>query len=324
MRATTYEKLTQAGMTPPEVGPGSIATTRVVSVDGADGRPVIGLSYACDFAAEQEMGVGAMKVAFHRASAPDSIPALFEEEAVTGRQSELVADDDTAAAFSTLPVADARLAKDVTSGLIRRLDPERFNAPSIDLLTADQVRALLPRDAQPPVRTRKADLVAAARALPLPESDSYPGWFGTGDTLVVLKGVGAHRVVVDAMVSAARAGTLLMGGLGRRSFGTGLTMLDSRDLSDQDVNDLVDAESDYRLRMAALQPVADELRSRGFAWYALGTPREFEAEGRGPEVHYWLNATSIRIAGRIHQPYGWYTLEELLAEKFIADCASSS
>lgn len=68
--------------------------------------------------------------------------------------------------------------------------------------------------------------------------------------------------------------------------------------------------------MAALDLVKDELRRRGHDWYFLGNPSVLEDSEGQPAVRYWLNG----IGGRDYpQPYGWYTEDELLAEKFADD-----
>lgn len=71
--------------------------------------------------------------------------------------------------------------------------------------------------------------------------------------------------------------------------------------------------------MAKLKPVEEALKAKGYRWYFLGSPKNGFKSLAGnkvadpEETYYWLNGSGQP------QPFGWYTREELLAEKFVAD-----
>ena len=59
----------------------------------------------------------------------------------------------------------------------------------------------------------------------------------------------------------------------------------------------------------------------GSAYYFLGNP----SARHGESVHYWLNGTSVRMPnGRSDQPSGWYSLQDLLDEKYMEDARVKS
>lgn len=70
-----------------------------------------------------------------------------------------------------------------------------------------------------------------------------------------------------------------------------------------------------------LDEVAAELRAKGYRWHFFGIPRNRAGEpwtdlkGQG---RYWFNGSqSGEGRGRLtKQPFGWFTLAEMRAEKF--------
>lgn len=69
----------------------------------------------------------------------------------------------------------------------------------------------------------------------------------------------------------------------------------------------------------ALAEVQAELWAKGYRWHFFGIPhnRQGEAWDGGPD-RYWFNGSTLGEGrGRLtKQPFGWFTLEEMRAEKF--------
>jgi hypothetical protein len=197
--------------------------------------------------------------------------------------------------------------------------------------TMKDLRALADRVGVPSPRPKvKAGLIEAIRATDTYQSivaaprhpNRWPAWFPYGSTLVIRADAGPTRVIVERLADAVRAGTLAFGSYSG-PFATGTFLYDARDETDAVVAARVEA-CDWRdARMADLQPVLAELKSRGHGWYALGRPTLAPSGPNAGQVRYWLNGHGgyVTVAGRRvpRQPFGWYTLEELLAEKFLDD-----
>lgn len=68
--------------------------------------------------------------------------------------------------------------------------------------------------------------------------------------------------------------------------------------------------------MAALAPIKARMLERGHKVYALTRPRH----SPGGPTRYWLNGHGLRLEDGVQgQPCGWYTLEELDAQKYVED-----
>lgn len=150
-------------------------------------------------------------------------------------------------------------------------------------------------------------------------ADVWPAWFTRGTTLVVRADEGPAAVLVDALGDALDAGTFaLVSHSG--PFHTGLLLFDARDQSPEMIAERNEAQDWVDARMGELEPVQAQLKEWGHRWFFLGKPRE-----RDGVVRYWLNgygAAATRDGVTCNgQPWGWYTLAELLEEKFVRDCA---
>lgn len=177
-------------------------------------------------------------------------------------------------------------------------------------------------------RLLKADYVRALEAKRNEHVRLFPGYFQTGSALVLraYEGSEAGRVAQDvlkALWMAYRDGALGFGAGGSGPFSTGLSLMDVRDLPVGWVEKRRAERAWVEAQERALEPVAEELRAAGHKWYFLGNPSQGERWKDG-EVHYWLNGYSYNVqggSGGNSQPSGWYTLEELRTEKFVADLA---
>jgi len=198
----------------------------------------------------------------------------------------------------------------------------------------NDLRALARQVGLSPQPARKTDLAAALMrhegflstygGPQYPEC--YPAYQRHGGPLVLRADAGAARIVIEALADAIEHHTL---GLGdpTRPFSHSRFLYDTRDETPA-----VAAERerlfDWRdARMADLKPVTDALKAKGHRWFALGRPGIKSTKGQAEEVHYWLNGSSgYRTVDGVwvrKQPYGYYTLEELAAEKFLTDENSS-
>lgn len=303
----------------------------IITIDTPDG-PVRGLTYIADFRAEEEYGSGELRRAFTAASDPASfshrIAALDPGFRPSGnrRQADFVEVGQDYVALNILPGARGQDRQiDQARTHIRtqapwvREDAQRWRYERMTVAKLHQVAA--EREISIPPRTRKAelvDLISAATAVQRP--NIHPAWFHYGDVLVLPRGTDDEfGEMVEKMIDAASTGNLIVGGVGRSTFGRGLSLLDGRDLGDTTREQIIDDHLVYLDRMAELEPVKDELTRRGFRWYFLGNPSVLNTGDGTTCVRYWLNG--MGGYGR-PQPYGWYTVEELLAEKFLDDAAS--
>lgn len=300
----------------------------VVTIDTPDG-PMVTIGYHCDFRAEEEWGVSDLRKVLLNASAPKSFQRTQatknpEYRAVKRRsQSEYVRVGEDYLAIHTeaepyrpeRQLAEAlRYIRETGPSARRRVGPWEFRNLTVAELRAEIRR----RGLSAPSKARKDDLVTLLlEQSPVIRPDIYPAWFHYGDVLVLPRGTGdTFGAAVEKLIDAITAGTLSVGGLGSVSpFGTGLTLYDERDLGPVSRKQISDDNDWYWSQMAALDPVKDELRSRGFDWYALGNPRLAERDGT-EEVVYWINGHG---GYGVPQPFGWYTAAELLDEKFVSD-----
>lgn len=65
-----------------------------------------------------------------------------------------------------------------------------------------------------------------------------------------------------------------------------------------------------------LEDVQQDLHDRGFRWHAFGRTNYTDEQG---VTRYWFNGSMVMGVGHgvlRTQPSGWFTLEEMLAEKF--------
>lgn len=155
--------------------------------------------------------------------------------------------------------------------------------------------------------------------------EAWPGWFDDGRHLVLRADDGPTRVVMEALQEAVAAGKL---GLTTHSgpFSAGVFVYDTRDETPASIQARHDAVDWHRARMDELEPVAAKLRQAGHSWYFLGSPRLAKDDHGSDVVKYWLNGASGGVAADgtrcRRQPFGWYSLAELEAEKFIRDAVA--
>ena len=274
--------------------------------DTPDGVPIVGLNYRCDYRSEEEYGSVALAKAFRNSKDQSKLTrweggvlALFDESwgsrQEESRQFELAQEHY----LSALPYAQKSPATK-----FRWMNVKEMRAyareHNVDLKG---------------LRTKVAILERLTESVSAEHPNIWPAWFHYGNVLIMRAGSGIIRDVLGLLFKATAYNTLGVGG-GGRVFGSGLSLFDKRD-----VGPLLQAEWDehdefVRQSMEALEPVKQELKSRGHNWFYLGNPKMISTkDGQEPQVRYWLNGMSR--GGR--QPFGWYSLEELLAEKFIED-----
>lgn len=147
--------------------------------------------------------------------------------------------------------------------------------------------------------------------------DVWPLTFVCGCKFVVLRAEGdslACRVLAK-LAQAADQGYLAIGSASG-PFRTGLFLYDVRDETPQLKREREERVDWREEQLKLLEPVKEELKRRGHKWFALGRPT-LSKDIDPPVVRYWLNG--MQGNGARTQPYGWYTLDELLAEKFVED-----
>lgn len=301
----------------------------VVTIATEDG-PVTALSYRCDFRAEEEWGVAELRKALLASSARRSFqrreaaknPDYPNPRKRHSQVDHLRVTDDYVAIFVNAEPYRPEDQIDRALTYIREQTPYTQTRTSVwefRRLTVAELRAeITRRGLSAPSKARKDDLVTllVSQAENI-RPNIYPAWFHHGDVLVLPRGAGdAFGEVVDKLIDAAEHGTLAIGGLGTvNPFGSGLTLYDERDLGKITRKEISDANDWHWTQMATLDPVKTELKSRGIDCYFLGDPRLDERDGEKVVV-YWLNGHG---GYGNPQPFGWYTAEELLAEKFVAD-----
>jgi hypothetical protein len=295
---------------------------------GVDGTLVVGLCYQTDYRAEEERGVSELRSAltsdnmrrFQLAdTAADNIAYFTDVRGMMLSTQKLTA--HTLAWGEPIPArwdTSDVYAGDYSSRL--HWQQER-SAVRFTWATVETLRQNAKKVGIRPLPRTKTELVAALEKHPdvyatAKHPERWPAWFAHGDTLVLRADHGITADILDCLIDAAKAGTLGIGN-GSGPFATGLFLYDTVDETDAMVA-AREAQFDwYDARMAELEPVKAELKKRGHRFYFLGNPREGTwTTANGKEcgaTRYWLNGHGQP------QPCGWYTLDELLAEKFVAD-----
>lgn len=334
---TTYQALQAAGLDHVLDSTSEPKSRRVsiAAIELQDGAvdPVVGLHYQCDFKAEEEWGQDKLLTAFSAGSGPDTAYGRLErmqpDFVASYSQASLVHVFDTQWVLMTEPMERRPLTGE--SSLRYALGCHREmpvpGAPELWRLerhTVPELRAMAQKEGLPvTTRMRKLELIRVLMDHLTPkESLTLSGWFQDGHHLVLPRGHGAFRIVTDRLIAAAERGGLAIGDSGLPAFGSGVSLFDFDDMPAEEVQKIQEARVWRADRMAELEPVIQTLRERGHQWYYLGDPRLISktADASGTLVRYWLNGQSYRLPnGKSAQPYGWYSLEELLAEKFIDD-----
>lgn len=344
---TVAGKVTAAGFDPETFDDIALLGESVApaAFQGEDGTLIVGLVFKTDYDATQEYGIGDVREAvtgkdprnFRMTKAGSDHASVFTD--VNGFALSSRGRSTTAITWGEPVVADPWGGD---AGYVeqwkRSLPYTQGNgaAQSIRYRKMDELRAIARKVGLSPIPRRKDDVVAALQANETfqdlygkPERpNTWPAPFQGGATLVVRADTGPAAVIVDALKDAILAGTF---GIGSYSgpFRTGVFLYDTADET-QAIVDAREARFDWHdARMAELEPVKALLKEEGHSFYSLGRPTELESRhgGGGPGVYYWLNGSSgyttkggVRVT---KQPFGWYTLDELLDEAFLNEGNSS-
>lgn len=311
----------------------SINQAEIITVDTPDG-PINGLGYTCDFVTEDQLAAGQLRDALAARCNPNSFPALLHPDTPSHTQDQIVRWIHHGAArflaLATSPaVFDGQHLPALLATAADTIARNQEHAQNSDewryqRATMAELRTIAAAHGLTRLPRRKHDLIAVIRAAHTRRGLNRHAATLTGyaDLLMLRDEGGAYGLVLQALHDAATAGTLIAGGLGRTTFGTGLTLLDARDLADATCQQIIDRHDWHEVQMRALEPVKAELRRRGYSWFFLGNPREVVAADGTRTVRYWLNGDKSR-PGTDHrggpQPCGWYSREELLAEQFVTD-----
>lgn len=289
-------------------------------IDQPGGEPLAGMAYTLDFCAEEEWGAAELRRSL---TGGDRVFRIRQRGRVG------IVSDACALILSTgdLDSIEPSWSDPLPGG--RADHAERFTARA-ELTRAIRitgtVQELRARARDLGIRTRglrKQEVCEAIAAHPRTVAESerpecWPGWFADGRTLVLRADQGPAAEVMEGLREAARAGRLGITNY-QVPFGAGLFIYDTRDETREMVAERTARFAWHDQRMAELAPVMKELAARGHSWFFLGRPTESVRDGVRA-VRYWLNGTGRRPDGRWgRQPFGWFTLEELLVEKFVAD-----
>lgn len=284
-----------------------------------DGELIVGLCYRTDYDATQEYGLGELRQVL-----TSKEPRQFQMVPSAANHAA-VFDDVNGFLLSKRSVQPTLSWGDPLPGWG---DPDGYaswwarnlawvhgvdSSPLWRMKVAD-IRGELKAAGVSPLPRKRAELETEWcrwKASQLGEQVRWPAFFGAGETLVFRADSGPTADIVTALTDAVRSGTL---GVGSASspFSTGMFFYDTRDETSALVAAREAAFDVYDARMAELAPVADELKARGHRFYFLGNPSLQTVDGE-QVVRYWLNGTGSP------QPFGWYTLDELLAGKFVVD-----
>lgn len=321
----------------------------VVLADNPGGDPLVGIQYMCDFRYEEEHGAGEMAEVFTRAADPESFFAqeyLLQEknrglfDGIT--QADLVLDTGDHIVFAAKThIYDAQREIDQAAKFLTeaaewadgrsKLRRKYWHSTATEMRADAKTRGLKGYS-KLKVKELETLLVeddfAKLNAGGTPEELTLqPGWFHFGNLLVFEKKDGLFGDVLQKLLEAAKTGNLVVGGGGIGAFGSGFSFFDGRDLTDEAKDQISANNRWYREQMEALKPVAAVVQEGpmksnwGGAYYALGSPRLTE-DGT---VKYWLNGQSVKFPnGRSVQPFGWYSLQELLDEKYMEGAAEKA
>lgn len=355
---TIYHRLIAKGYTDQDIrkaadAVGSSREFTLAMVGTPDGYPIIGIKYACDFRAEEEWGVGTLQKAlgvpegvdgwemsnknrdhvtrFELPSTSTGFAFALTARAVdpvTAWGGHIQLASANSKAWGQVAATGAREFKAANPDAHRTSEmydqwwessapysQQMSSALRIHSWTklADLRDIALSLGIQKPGRTKAIVLQQiTANDTPL-QPDIWPGWFHNGDVFVLRADRGIVADVLEMLYQAASVtGTLAFGG-GAQMFGSGLSLYDGRDVGVKLNRERKAYARWHKKALAELEPVEAVLKAKGHGWYALGRPTVMRGE-----THYWLNGHRGG-PGYTGQPFGWYTLAELLDEKFVRD-----
>jgi hypothetical protein len=343
---TIYEELLGYGWTDEQIRKAADThnSTRdftLAVMDTPDGTPIVGISYQCDYRAEEEWGIKDLATAINGNKKQANHVGTF-----TGLHALAIAtqpiEDLTTWSADIFPLGDLTTRWPVQRGeayssYFRDNYAYAQGLPSSSNLRwkkMPELRELAKTHGVTPIPRKKDDLIEKlvtsdeySRSAEYP--DRWPGWFHNGDVLILRAESGVVADVLDLLYEAGKKNALAIGG-GHAAFSSGIGVYDSRDVGKKLKKQRKLEKKWYDRQMKNLEPVAAELKKRGHDWYFLGKPKDgfkdlvdYSVEGNrrtvnSEDVYYWLNGHG-RGPGYTSQPSGWYTLKELLAEKFVDD-----
>ena len=306
--------------------------------DSPDGKPIVTLSYACDFKAEEEWGASALVRSFTDAAHEQNFfrreRVLDGEGSAPGfSQSQLLVRTREAIGFSVSPhyvddeKAHARRLSSLAMLEHARSDLWKYERSYL-WKSVKELRALAKeRGVKAQSKLKKQELIEALARLDAPvvegERASAAGEFNDGRVLLFERSDSLLGEVLEALAEAAEAGELgvTAGGV----FGQGLTFFDCRDMGPKLLAELKEQREFVREALKELEPVAELVKAGpmannwGSAYHFLGNPR-FDREKNA--TVYWLNGNSVRFSnGRSYQPCGWFTLDELREGLYMEQAA---
>lgn len=314
---SVYEELLALGYTDEEIRTAAQARIGCRSIglsimDTPDETPIVGLSYVCDYRSEEEAGVSKIAEAF-RTATDQTYNFAITSDGMHVFSTRALPNDSVHHQLKMAQEYHARMLPYVRESEAQHLAyktlpelKEYARANSVSLTG----------------RTKKADVFATVVAAAKSENPNvWPAWFNMGDVLAFRADNGIVADALKLLVEAVKINTLGMSA-GSQVFSTGLGLYDTRDIGPKLKQQWADEKAAYDAAMEALEPVAKELKERGYRWFFLGNPKTLRPkDAETMELRYWLNGDSIRGLG---QPFGWYSLEELRAEKFIDDLKARS
>jgi len=325
-----------------------IRRATIILVENEGGEPLLGIQYSGDFRYEEEEGARNMAEVFTRTGAADN---FFSQEYLLTednkglsegtKQADLVINTDQLVGFATSAnIYDLR--RELASGLGQARKGENSISGKSELryqfwdfTVAELKQKAKDRGIKGYSKLNRDGLIqllvdfehAASQEGTSQERYTQAGGFHDGQVLVFEKLPGLFTDILEKLVEAAQAGQLVVGSGGIGAFGTGFSFFDARDLTEAAKEKISAQNRWYREQMELLKPVAAVVKEGpmknawGSAYYFLGNPLKRE-DGH---IDYWLNGTGVKLPnGRAEQPTGWYSLQELLDEKYMDDVRAKS
>lgn len=340
-----------------------IRASSVAWFETPDGDPIVGLTYRCDFRAEEEYGIGKLAQAITGASDRNfqmteegrkhvgwfsdvnglvlSVEPLAKQEFVWGEELR----DRFGWAGDEAPAYAKEFPLQV--GAVQRIEPKVDRWMTIEQLK-DVGRQLgltqMPR--------KKDDLyqavAQAARENGKAENpNSWPTWFENGKTMVFrADGDEPAARVLRRLIKAAQEGYLAIGNGSSNPFGHGLMFFDARDETDGTRQQVAEQFAWYDEQMSKLQPLLDELALHGYVWYFAGNPTVLDTGDGEKKIRYWLNglrpaeyydqrrlpegavvdpeAAELFKRGGARPLANWFTLEQLTPEAVLEQARASA
>lgn len=303
-----------------------------------EARDLMGVSYQCDFRAEEEMGSGKITQIMTGAMAKRD---HFRKELVKQKKWEAKQKKWEQGKVSQAPGTQSQYVSIIDTEDQRQwfvmsshFSESQF-AEAVESLTSSSRSLFLPsksrlldeaKELGVSMRTTMTKEQLAQAIDQIKRTKEGQGeyrqraWFHMGDMLVTeyLPGTTLGEVL-RLLVAAADEGHLLVGDGGLSPFGSGLTMIDSRDVSDEERKQVTEKNQWYRDQMDVLSEskVLDAVIKRmGGRPFFLGSPK-LQKNGT---VSYWLNGRTMKMdSGKMEQPFGWFTIEELFAEEYAKE-----